>query len=136
LRKRHTSDKSGQHSIEDIIGITPRFIKEGIGRDAFDLVTFWLCLSYYIILTLVRQYSSGLSGQVKDAIRQSQEQSRDQYNRHRSPAPKYKEGDLVMLSSDDIHWPSETNTPEAFKAKYIGPLRVKSVDLQKFHLPS
>ena len=65
LRKRHTSDKSGQYSIGDIIGITPRFIEEGIGRDAFELVTFWVCLSYYVTLTLVGQYSSGLSGQVR-----------------------------------------------------------------------
>ena len=66
LRKRHTSyDPQGKHKAGDIIGITPRFIEEGIRRDAFDLVTFWVCISYYVILTLVGQYSSGLSGQVR-----------------------------------------------------------------------
>ena len=63
LRKRHTSP--GKYKIGDIIGITPRFIEEGIGRDAFDLVTFWVGLSYFEILTLVGQYSSGISGQVR-----------------------------------------------------------------------
>ncbi len=64
----------------------------------------------------------------QDPLRKSQDQQRDQYNRHRTPAPKYEVNDLVMLSGEGIRWPSDITTPAAFKAKYLGPFRVTSVD--------
>jgi hypothetical protein len=41
-RKRHTSDKPGNYKIGNIIGATPRFIENGVGREKFDEITFWV----------------------------------------------------------------------------------------------
>jgi hypothetical protein len=43
-RKRHTSDRPGHYKIGDIIGPTPRFIENGIGRERFEDITFWVSL--------------------------------------------------------------------------------------------
>ena len=58
----------------------------------------------------------------------SAKKRRKRYNQHRTPAPKYNVDDLVMLSSDGIRWPSESTTPDAFKLKYLGPLRISCTD--------
>jgi hypothetical protein len=43
-RKRHTSEMPGKYKIGEIIGPTPRFIDNGISREKFDEITFWVIL--------------------------------------------------------------------------------------------
>jgi hypothetical protein len=116
------------NSINASSGFTPYYLAYGFKPRCFPeeydkLASFHDKDTNTLLTTIERSLS-----QAQEAIRKSQDQHRDQYNRHRNPAPKYEEGDLVMLSSDGIRWPSEVSTPEAFKAKYIGPLRVNTVD--------
>ena len=116
------------NSVNASSGFTPYYLAYGFNPRSFpDEYDQLIAFNDKETPTLLDIIEKGLA-KAQDAIRQSQEQHREQYNRHRTPAPKYKEGELVMLSSDGIKWPSESTTPEAFKAKYLGPLRISSVD--------
>ena len=60
----------------------------------------------------------------------SKEQARH-YNRHRNAAPSYSVGDVVLLSSDGIHWPAFSESPPAAIPNYFGPFAVLAVDNEK-----
>lgn len=70
----------------------------------------------------------------KAAMSQSQERQAEQYNRHRIAAPTYAVGDLVMLLSEGIHWPSLANSPSESIPNYFGPLEVTAVDTTRDNL--
>ena len=70
----------------------------------------------------------------KLAISQSQQQQSDQYNRHRTVAPSYAVGDLVLLSSEGINWPSLITSPSESIPSYFGPLEVIAVDSARDNL--
>jgi hypothetical protein len=114
------------NSINASTGFTPYYLAYGFKPrsfpDEYDQLTSFNDKN---TKTLLETIENSLA-KAQDSIRRSQEQHCNQYNRHRIPAPKYKEGDLVMLSSEGIHWPSESTTPKAFKTRYLGPLRVSS----------
>ena len=114
------------NSINASTGFTPYYLAYGFKPrsfpDEYDQLTSFNDKNTKTLLETIEHSLA----KAQDSIRRSQEQHCNQYNRHRIPAPKYKEGDLVMLSSEGIHWPSESTTPKAFKTRYLGPLRVSS----------
>ena len=65
------------------------------------------------------------------AIQRSQDDQQRQYNKKRVLGRKYHIGDLVLVSSDGINWPSLANVPETLRPRWFGPLKVKAADHAK-----
>ena len=78
----------------------------------------------------LEQISSNIA-KAQYAIKKSQSTQQDQYNKRRIPGQKYSPGDLVFLSSDGINWPSLTTVPDSLRPKWVGPLKIKTVDHER-----
>ena len=67
----------------------------------------------------------------RQAMLSSQEDQKVQYDKRRSQAPNYKAGDLVMLESTGVNWPSFKLRPTEAIPTYYGPLEVVKVDKER-----
>ena len=122
-------------SISASTGITPFHLAFGFTPRAIAEDYDWLndqdlsSESHQLLATIQDSLTKA-----KVALHQSQQQQAEQYNRHRKEAPSYAVGDLVLLSSDGIHWPSLINSPSESVPNYFGPLEVTAIDSNRDNL--
>ena len=64
----------------------------------------------------------------QESIQAAQELQRTQYNLRHDSSPSYTIGDVVLLSSEGINWPSFANSPSASIPPYLGPFKITHID--------
>ena len=65
--------------------------------------------------------------EAKAALIKAQKDMRKYADRHRSKAVKYKEGDLVLLSTKDLKWQMIRRQSKKLTEHYVGPYKIKKI---------
>jgi predicted aspartyl protease len=115
------SASTGFTAFQLAFGFTPRLIPEDYvhqGRIKEDLAT--------LLQTNLEAAKKGMAlAQTRQSV---------QYNKRRGNAPEYQVGDLVLLASEGINWPSFKNRPKEAIPKFYGPFRIIAIDRERENL--
>jgi hypothetical protein len=116
------------NSISVSTGFTPYFLAFGFEPRVFpEEYLFQATGLPHSLLSVLHQ--SIISA--KSALEWSQQEQTKHYNNRRKQAPSYSVGDVVLLSSDGIHWPAYSDSPSSAIPKFYGPFQVLAVDNEK-----